>query len=49
MSEYSDTFDYGEWRQYYPNYTADEILSSMDKAILRFYKKLNLNFNTQIK
>lgn len=49
MSEYSDTFDYGGWRQHFPNYTADEILASMDRAILRFYKKLNLNFNTQIK
>lgn len=49
MSEYSDTFDYSGWRQNFPNRTADEILDSLDNAILKFYKKLNLNFNTQLR
>lgn len=49
MSEYSDTFDYGRWRQNFANFTADEILDSLDKAMLKFYKKLNMNFNAEIK
>lgn len=48
MSEYSDTFDYGGWRQYFDNISADDVKEKLDSRIMEYYKKINMNFNTRI-
>lgn len=47
MQRYSDTFDYGNWRRSWENYTVAEIEEKLNNIILKYYKKFIINFSEE--
>ncbi len=47
MAKYSDTFDYGNWRRNYAEYTAEEVDERLDDIIMAYYKKFIINFSVE--
>lgn len=45
MNEYSDIYDYGDWRIIYENISAQEYEERLDERIMIFYKRFHLNFS----
>lgn len=48
LDQYSDTFDYGNWRKKFQPDSAENIVSELDKQIMDFYQKLHMNFQKEI-
>lgn len=45
MNEYSDTFDYGNWRKWFDPQPAKKTAASLDSDIMRYYRKFCMNFS----
>ena len=47
MNEYSDLFNYGNWRFFYENTSAQEIEQKFNDQIMGYYKRFHLNFTKE--
>ncbi len=48
MAEYSDTLDYGGWKQSYEEMSGAVISDNLEEIMMKIYKRINLNFNFNI-
>lgn len=44
QNEYSDVFNYGTWQRWYSPRSAQEVAGLLDKDLIQYYQKFNLNF-----